>query len=265
MFFLDFLDILPLLKNKNPVTFRLLKETRSMLIIEGNIGVGKSTFLKKIQALWPLLEIVQEPVENWDNNCGGKSLLSQFYQYPNRWAYTLETLCMLNRVKEHLENQKETNFYRLVERSIYSGHYCFAKNDLAQGFLNATEWAVYQTWVDFFIKQHCNPPLGFIYLRAKPEVCHDRIMQRNRASEQGIGIEYLEQIHTLYEKFLLQKSEVDPRIEKVPVLVLDCNQEFEHDQSVMSKHLSKIQEFIESLQTPINFATIKKNREFSLT
>ena len=50
-----------------------------MYIVEGNIGVGKSTFIKLINEIEPLIGIVTEPVENWTGKEYGQSLLSGIY------------------------------------------------------------------------------------------------------------------------------------------------------------------------------------------
>ena len=39
-----------------------------------------------------------------------------------------------------------------------------------------------------------------IYLKCNPETCYKRIQQRNRNSEQTISLEYLERLHSKYEK-----------------------------------------------------------------
>ena len=55
-----------------------------MYIVEGNIGVGKSTFLQLIHHLDPTIAIIPEPKENWAQRVYGQSLLANFYQDPQR-------------------------------------------------------------------------------------------------------------------------------------------------------------------------------------
>ena len=76
-----------------------------MYIVEGNIGAGKSTFLRLIQAQLPQVSVVFEPLHNWQSQVYGQSILSQFYNDPHRWAYTMETLAMACRVQEHIQEQ----------------------------------------------------------------------------------------------------------------------------------------------------------------
>ena len=79
-----------------------------MYIVEGNIGVGKSTFLNLIQQNLPEVKILTEPKDNWTNQIYGQSLLENFYKSPQRWAYTLETLAMICRAKDHMREQESS-------------------------------------------------------------------------------------------------------------------------------------------------------------
>ena len=99
-----------------------------MYIVEGTIGAGKSTFLRLIEQQLSKIAVIYEPVDSWQSEEHGSSLLTQFYTNPGRWAYSMETFAMACRVKEHLKEQQEQNRFRLMERSIYSGHYCFTYN-----------------------------------------------------------------------------------------------------------------------------------------
>jgi deoxyadenosine/deoxycytidine kinase len=214
-----------------------------MYILEGNIGVGKSTFLQLVKQLDVSIDTILEPQENWANKVFGQSLLANFYQDPHRWAYTLETLAMVCRARDHLQEQVNPFPRRIFERSIYSGHYCFAYNDRQNGYLNEIEWYMYNTWADFFLKQQCRPPLGFIYLKADPDVCYKRVQKRSRSSEINLTLEYMKQIDQWHEQFLIEKQDVFDNLKNIPVLVIDCNQNFEQDKQLMRSHLEKIQTF----------------------
>ena len=45
-------------------------------------------------------------------------------------------------------------------------------------------------------------PDGFIYLRAEPRLCKQRMTQRNRSEEGGVQLPYLEMLHSLHEQWL---------------------------------------------------------------
>lgn len=215
-----------------------------MFLLEGNIGVGKSTFLKLLQEGCPEVPVLQEPVDTWSGQTLGQSLLGNFYKEPHRWAYTIETLAMISRVKNHLQDQDQYHPFCIMERSVYSGHYVFARNDYANGYLSDIEWGIYSGWVDFLVHGYCRPPSGFIYLRAEPDVCFNRIRKRNRRGEESMSLDYVKQIGFWHDNFLIQKQDVVPNLKTVPVLVLDANSEFIFDPVVTQNYIEQVRNFL---------------------
>lgn len=59
-----------------------------------------------------------------------------------------------------------------------------------------------------------------VYLRASPEVVYERMKKRGRPEENTVPFEYLEQLHTSHEQWLMSNNE---KFNTVPVLVLDAN------------------------------------------
>jgi deoxyadenosine/deoxycytidine kinase len=214
-----------------------------MYILEGNIGAGKSTFLKLISQHLPHISVIFEPLHTWQADAQGESVLHKFYQNPHRWAYTIETVAMINHVRDHIAQQTKSPLL-VMERSIYSGHYCFAQNDYNNGYMSDMEWDIYNQWFNF-LTIHCKPPIGFIYLKTDPEIAHQRIEKRSRASESGLPLAYLQQIATCHEQFLINKEHVIPELKNVPVLVLDCNTEFETNREVSMHHMNAVDRFIQ--------------------
>lgn len=212
-----------------------------MYIVEGNIGVGKSTFLRLLHDYDPSIEIVLEP-----QAIAERSLLDHFYKNPERWAFTLETLAMACRTREHTREQEHLYTRRVIERSVYSGHYVFACNGYASGYFTPAEWAVYQQWFDFLVKRMCALPQGFIYLKATPETCFKRVQHRARSSETGLTIEYMHCIDQRHFDFL-ENHNVFTELARVPVLILDCNQDFEQHPELFLGHVEAVQAFL--LQT----------------
>lgn len=228
-----------------------------MYILEGNIGAGKSTFLKMIAQHVPQISVGLEPINNWHSESSGQSLLKNFYENPHRWAYTLETLAMMSRIKEHQLEQQHPSSWRILERSIYSGYYCFARNSYASGFLLDIEWNIYQEWFEFLTQKNCIPPQGFIYLKVTPNIAFERTKKRNRSAENCLSIDYLRHIDKLHDTFLLNKIGVSDAIKQVPVLTLDCNEDFESDGIQFEKHCSMLKSFLtETSHNKINRSVI---------
>ena len=90
-----------------------------MYILEGNIGVGKSTFLSLLAKHSPHIEMLTEPLEDWSKQTYGESLLDNFYKDTPRWAYTLESLTLMCRSRDHIREQRNKNPNRIFERSVY--------------------------------------------------------------------------------------------------------------------------------------------------
>lgn len=218
-----------------------------MYILEGNIGAGKSTFLKLLAARMPDIAVGFEPLHNWQSEIHGQSLLSSFYEKPQRWAYSLETFAMICRVLEQVKDQ-EYKGNIIIERSIYSGHYVFAANGYEQGFMSDLEWCLYNQWFNTLVSAKCKVPQGFIYLAVDPEVAYKRIKKRNRLAEEKITLDYLKQIDACHDKFLLKKSGVLFDLKNIPVLVIDCNEDFEEQEAVLQSHVESVKDFLKILK-----------------
>lgn len=216
-----------------------------MFIVEGNIGTGKSTFLKALQDSLSNIIVTLEAVEYWQNQSTGQSILQNFYESPHRWAYTMETLALKVRIPEHIKQQTSA-LPNIVERSIYSGYHCFARNSFEQNYLNQLEWNIYNSWFDFSTAKRCLPPKGFIYLQADPKISYERTVHRQRKAENSISFEYLEQIHTKHEDFLVHKQNIHSSIMHVPVLILDCNYDLIHDTNKLSEYVELVKNFIQA-------------------
>ncbi|XP_067560759.1 deoxyguanosine kinase, mitochondrial isoform X5 [Pseudorca crassidens] len=110
------------------------------LSIEGNIAVGKSTFVKLLTKTHPEWHVATEPVATWQNvqaagtqnACTAPSLgnlLDMMYQEPARWCYTFQTFSFMSRLKVQLEPFPEKlleakQAVQIFERSVYSDRLC---------------------------------------------------------------------------------------------------------------------------------------------
>ncbi|XP_058406898.1 deoxyguanosine kinase, mitochondrial isoform X2 [Diceros bicornis minor] len=194
------------------------------LSIEGNIAVGKSTFVKLLTKTYPEWHVATEPVATWQNiqavgtqkactppNLG--NLLDMMYQEPARWSYTFQTFSFMSRLKIQLEPLPEKllqarKAVQIFERSVYSDRYIFAKNLFENGSLSDIEWHIYQDWHSFLLQEFASRLRlhGFIYLQATPQVCLKRLRWRAREEEKGVELAYLEQLHDQHEAWLVHKT-----------------------------------------------------------
>ena len=218
------------------------QEQRSF-IIEGNIGAGKSTFLSLLEEL--PLQLVYEPHEQWQSVGQGGNLLEAFYTDTKRWAYTFQSYAFITRIMTQQEHAlRNIHEVQVLERSVYSDRYCFAKNCFEMGTMSTLEWQLYTEWFEWLVERYTVRPAGFIYLRTSPKVCYERLAKRARSEEAAVPLSYLQSLHDKHEAWLIKKDGIANYLKTVPVLILDCDSEFATDHQKMEEHRKAIQNFI---------------------
>ena len=221
---------------------------KKTLILEGNIGAGKSTFLKILKDKLDV-DIILEPTDKWQHVGDDGNLLELFYKDIKRWAYTFQSYAFVTRVQSLMEQQLRLSEkqIQILERSVYCDRYCFAKNCFESGNMSALEWQIYKEWFSWLVEGYTQKPDGFIYLKTDPQICQKRLMKRNRSEEAAIPLSYLEELHKRHEDWLIHKKDVIGYLEEIPVLVLNCDNDFETDLKEQQKHIKAINEFVDQL------------------
>lgn len=227
------------------------------IILEGNIGAGKSTFLNIIKRHLDV-EIVPEPLDRWQSTGGDDNLLDRFYGDIKRWAYTFQNFAFITRVRAQEEAYKSSsNDFLLFERSVYCDRYCFAKNCFEMGTMTALEWRIYKEWFEWLVTSYTKKPDGFIYLHTKPEICFERLRGRDRSEEAAVPFDYIQRLHNKHNDWLLNGVDVADYLSDIPVLVLDCDKDFEHDVAEQKRHADRIAEFFGMTYLSSNVETRK--------
>ncbi len=221
------------------------------LILEGNVGAGKSTFLKMIDSYLDI-QPIYEPHEKWQL-VNGENLLEKFYNDTKRWAYTFQTYAFVTRVLEQEKYARQNpHAVHVLERSVYSDRYCFARNCYETGLMSSLEWTLYQEWFAWLVDNYTVKPMGFIYLRTDPQTCFERMNQRNRSEEASVPLAYLQKLHDKHEQWLIEKRDVAPYLKDIPVLVLECDADFEHNKEEQKKHIGRIIDFFNSVRMKVH-------------
>ncbi|XVF30051.1 hypothetical protein REPUB_Repub16aG0024100 [Reevesia pubescens] len=271
---------------------------RLTFCVEGNISVGKTTFLQRIAnetlELRDLVEIVPEPIDKWQNvGPDHFNILDAFYAEPERYAYTFQNYVFVTRVMQERESSGGIKPLRLMERSVFSDRMVFVRAVHEANWMNEMEISIYDSWFDPVVS--CLPgliPDAFIYLRASPDTCHKRMMLRKRAEEGGVSLDYLRDLHEKHESWLfpfeggnrgvlsvsklpihmdrslhpdirdrvifLEGNHMHSSIQKVPALVLDCEPNIDFSRDIEAKR-----EY--ARQVAEFFEFVKKKKEFSST
>ncbi|XP_063239209.1 deoxynucleoside kinase-like isoform X2 [Bacillus rossius redtenbacheri] len=187
------------------------------VVVEGNIGSGKTTFLNHFSKLNDLCAIFPEPVELW-RDVKGHNLLGLMYSDTKRWSLTFQTYVQLSMTDLHTRNTSAP--FKLMERSLFSARYCFVENLAKSGLMPEVEYIVLDEWFKW-ITANMNIRCDLIvYLRTRPDVVHRRIRERARAEESGISLNYLEDLHCLHEDWLHSRTRFTC---PAPVVTIDAD------------------------------------------
>nr|WCB86906.1 CPPV095 CC chemokine-like protein [Cooks petrelpox virus] len=212
--------------------------TSKKLSIEGNISSGKTDVLNLLRSINNIVSFhdVEDrytPIE--------KELIKKFHENPSRWSYALQTHYCMKRVRMHLECFVP-NRVNILERSIFSDRYVFAEASAAMGYMDDSEWVLYCKQHDWYTDKLEIQFDGIIYLRTIPESCKERIIKKSETEKDypNISIDYLKALHEKHESWLIQ-------CKKVPVLILDGEEDFIFDPCSKKKLINKVTEFIKSI------------------
>ena len=90
-----------------------------------------------------------------------------------------------------------------MERSVFTDSAVFAKMLHDDGKIEEIEYKIYMEWFREFTNDL--PPIYFVYVRAEPEICFERILKRGRQGEQ-ISLAYLQNCHKYHEEWLIREK-----------------------------------------------------------
>ena len=155
-------------------------------------------------------------MKQWQN-VGGTNLLNSFYSSPERWGFSFELYSMLTKIEALLNIANTDKQIIIVERSILSDR-VFIDLSYELGKMNDMEYAMINNIYTFFYENLYPKLEGIIYLDTPVDICLKRIIQRKRAEENGIEINYLEA--------LKEKMELICNNFKNNVIRIDSSQNF---------------------------------------
>lgn len=209
---------------------------KKVIAIEGNIGVGKSTFTNILKENFNNSLIVSEPVDMWINmkDDSGENILGLFYKDIKRWAYSFQNLAYVTRmikISEAINSDKELIF---LDRSLGTDKNVFEKMLYDDKVLSDLEHKMYELWCNFYQKNIHSGEEYIIYLKCDPKTSFERIKKRGREEEKNITLEYLEKLHKYHELWLTSKANV---------LVIDCDKDFENDREYQNNIINSIKDF----------------------
>ncbi|KAK0425698.1 hypothetical protein QR680_009326 [Steinernema hermaphroditum] len=197
-----------------------------LICVEGNIASGKSSLISRLLTANRSVNAIQEPLDTW-KSYGGVNPLGLMYADPKTWAFWFQAKVQIDMVLKHCQLKNGVN---VMERSIFSARCCFVENMRRQNYLTSEQVSALHANFVRFIDHHSIRPDLFIYLRASPEVCFDRLLTRSRNEEKSVTLEYLRSLHNLHDDWLLNQN-------KYPVEVVDADSDISSVVELVSHQL----------------------------
>lgn len=174
------------------------------LVIEGNIGAGKTTLAFKFSEEFNAKLILEQFAEN--------PFLPKFYQDQERYSFPLELSFLADR---YHQIKKEVLNLDLFHSFLVADYY-FAKSAIfAQNTLKDDEYRLFRQIFDIIFESMPKPDL-YVYLHSNTDKLLQNIKNRGREYEKNIQPDYLEKIKNGYFSYF-------KKVTSFPVLVVDVN------------------------------------------
>lgn len=174
------------------------------LVIEGNIGAGKTTLAHKFSEEFNAKLVLEQFEDN--------PFLPKFYKDQDRYSFPLELSFLADRYNQ-IKNQI---FDPELFQTLLIADYFFAKSSIfAKNTLKDDEYRLFRQIFDIVFDTMPKPDL-YVYLHANSNQLLRNIKKRGRDYEQNISPEYLDKIKNGYFSFFKQ-------IESFPILVIETS------------------------------------------
>jgi len=174
----------------------------SFIVIEGNIGAGKSTLSSMISSDTDRRLILEEFSDN--------PFLPFFYENRDRYAFPVELFFMTER---HKQLEEELKQIQLFEQGTVADYFFLKTLLFARHTLSAEEFRLFQRLFNILSVNFPKPDI-ILYLHKSVDGLLANIKKRGRDYEQQMDPNYLLKIQHAYFDYF--KSVTD-----VPVLILD--------------------------------------------
>lgn len=184
-----------------------------LCFVEGNIGVGKTSFLTAVAPLVAArlqcnYKVVLEDVDSW-MNVGGSNLLKLSYTNPVKYGpfFQINVLASLaEQILNALREPVEHPTILFCERSLMSNRFVFGRLMIESGNLPEPVRSVYTNWWTFLhgLIVERSKDVALVFLHDTPEACAERITSRSRNGEESVTVDYLRQIEQFYNDLLVE-------------------------------------------------------------
>ncbi len=160
------------------------------IVVEGPIGVGKTTLTQRLAKEFGFDILLEQPAEN--------PFLERFYQQPDQYAMQTQLYFLFQRVKQ-LRGLSQTDLFSkgMVSDFMLGKDPLFAELTLEPDELDLY-YEVYQA-----LSPQVPVPDLVVYLQASTETLQRRISRRGVDFEQRIHPDYLSNLSDTYSRYFL--------------------------------------------------------------
>lgn len=205
------------------------EEVYDMIVIEGVVGVGKSSLMNIISEYG--YTAFEEPVV--DN-----PVLDKFYYDRSRYSFPLQVF-FLNKRFEHIKKAVDVR-RAVMDRSIY-GDAIFARMLNLADEMSDEEFAIYAELLQNML-EHVHVPKLMVYLEVSVDEAMRRIGKRGRDYELVVERDYWEKLNTQYTEYF-------NAYDLSPILKINVdNLDFENNEADKAYVMNLIQEKLEEIK-----------------
>lgn len=165
------------------------------IVIEGNIGAGKTTLASMIATEFNAKLILERFADN--------PFLPKFYDDPARFSFPLELSFLADRYRQLKEELMEQDLFKCFTVADY---YFMKSLVFASSTLERDEFNLYRQ-IFYIIYGSIPKPDLYVYLHVSTERLLENIGSRGREYEKSITAEYLTGIQESYFTFFRQNPE----------------------------------------------------------
>jgi deoxyguanosine kinase len=173
------------------------------IVVEGVIGVGKTSLSRLLSERLPARLVLEEVEEN--------PFLKDFYRDRARYAFQTQMHFLFSRYQQQRSlRQMELFRERMVADYLFQKDRIFASLNLSE-----RELALYERLVGWLELEVMKPDV-VVYLQASPDVLMRRIAKRGRSYEKDMDPDYIRQLNEAYNHFFFHYVQA-------PLLVVNTN------------------------------------------
>lgn len=160
-----------------------------MYVIDGNIGSGKSSVLKILEKNFTCFP---EPVKEW-------TMFGKFYENPELYGFPFQYQILLSQIKQlDMINTFGNEAVCFMERCPWTSYNIFLDMLCKKKILDSEEIKVFNK---LYSKLSYNIQKLF-FLDVEPQLCFNRMVNRDRYEERIISLEYLKDVNNNYHNKL---------------------------------------------------------------